>query len=78
MAEPEHESEQPSWVFSWEQREDGHTVFRDEQGETLLALAVTRQELGQLQAGLQGLPQDDAVLALADRLRGLEADFDRG
>lgn len=66
----------PDWAVTWERTEDGRTVFRDEQGEPRVALAVTREDLTRLERGLQGLPEDDPTAALLDRLRTLYADID--
>lgn len=66
----------PDWAVIWERTVDGGTVFRDEQGEPLVALAVTREDLTRLERGLQALPEDEATAALLDRLRTLNADLD--
>ena len=66
----------PDWVVTWERTEDGRTVFRDEQGEPLVALAVTRDDLARLESGLRALPESDATTALLDRLQTLYADLD--
>ena len=66
---------QPAWAVSIERGEDASTTFRDERGDPLVALAVTREEVTRLIRGLAGLPQDAATAALLDRLRTLHADF---
>ena len=38
-------ADQPAWAVSIERGEDGPTTFRDERGEPLVALAVTKEEL---------------------------------
>ena len=68
--------DQPDWAFSREQREDGRTIFRDQSGEHLVALAVTRDELRRLESALQLLPRSEATLALLHRLAVLHADLD--
>ncbi len=45
--------DQPEWAIAWEEREDGTVVYKDETGERLVALAVTRDELRRLESGLQ-------------------------
>ena len=67
--------DQPDWAFSWEQRRDGRTVLRDEEGEPLVALAVNRADLGRLESGLRGLADSPAVQALRERLTALHADL---
>lgn len=67
---------QPGWSVSRERSENGTTVFRDEQGEPLAALAVTRGDLTRLENGLRALPESDATTSLLDRLASLHADLD--
>jgi hypothetical protein len=69
-------ADRPDWAFTWEQRADGKTIFRDGGGLPLVALAVTKDELHHLESGLQLLPQSKATLALLDRLAGLREDLD--
>ena len=59
-----------------EQGPDGRTVFHDEEGEPLVALAVTRADLWRLESGLEGLADSPAVLSLWERLATLHADLD--
>lgn len=68
--------DQPAWAISVEGGEDGTTVFRDERGAPLVALAVARDDLTRLENGLRALPRDDATAALLDRLASLHADLD--
>lgn len=65
----------PDWAVTWE-RTDGRTVFRDEQGEPLVALAVTSEELRRLESGLRLLPASEATAALLDRLAVLHMNLD--
>lgn len=68
--------DQPAWAVRVERAEDGRTLFRDEQGDPVVALAVTREELTRLESGLRAVPQDDATAALLDRLGMLHADLE--
>ena len=76
MSAKDEAANQLAWALSIERREEGSTTFRDERGEPLVALAVTREELTLLMTGLLGLPQDASTAALLDRLRTLHADLD--
>ncbi len=76
MSDAEPDGDQPDWAFSWQQREDGRTVYRDQDGELLVALAVTRDDLRRLESGLHLLPQSEATLALLDRLAVVHLDLD--
>ncbi len=76
MPDAEPDADQPDWAFSWELRQDGRTVFRDQDGQPLVALAVTRDDLRRLVSGLQLLPQSEATFELLDRLAVLHADLD--
>lgn len=76
MSDAEPDADQPAWAVSWERREDGRTVYRDQDGELLVALAVTRDDLRRLESGLQLLPQSEATLALLDRLAVLHLNLD--
>lgn len=78
MADEDLNADQPDWAFSWEQQADGRTIFRDEGGNSLVALAATTEELQRLQSGLQLLPQNAETLALLDRLDCLQKDLDGG
>jgi hypothetical protein len=69
------EPDQPAWVISWGQGEDGRAMFRDG-GEPQVALAVTRDELRLLESGLRLLPGNEASAALLDRLAVLHMDLD--
>ena len=66
----------PDWAVTWERTEDGRTVFRDEQGEPLVALAVTGEELRRLESGLRLLPESEATAALLERLAVLHLNLD--
>lgn len=66
---------QPAWAVACDREEDGRTVFRDEHGEPLAALAVTRDDLTQLDSGLRSLPESEATAELLDRLAALHADL---
>jgi hypothetical protein len=76
MAAEQERFDPPSWASTWEHAADGSTVFRDESGEPLAALAVTRDELRQLEAGLRLVVSSDVTAALLDRLAGLHAKVD--
>lgn len=67
---------QPAWAVTCEPRDDGRTVFRDEHGEPLAALALTRDDLTQLESGLRSLPESQSTAGLLDRLAALYADLD--
>ncbi len=75
MSDAEPDADQPDWAISWERREDGRTVYRDQDGELLVALAVTRDDLRRLESGLQLLPESEATRVLLDRLAVLHLDL---
>lgn len=66
----------PGWAISVERDRDGRTISRDERGEPLVALAVTRAEVTLLESGLRLLPQEDRTAALLYRLALLHTDLD--
>lgn len=68
--------EQPDWAVSWEQEDDGRTVFRDGDGEPLAALAVNRDELRLLERALAAFPSEDGTAALLYRLATVHLNLD--
>lgn len=77
MPDEDLNAEKPDWACTWEHRPDGKTIFRDQGGTPLVALAVTRDELRLLKSGLELLTQNEATtLGLLDRLVGLLEDLD--
>jgi len=75
VPDEELNAEKPDWAVTWEHRPDGKTIFRDQGGTPLVALAVTRDELRLLKSGLELLTQNEATLGLLDRLEGLLEDL---
>jgi hypothetical protein len=57
------------------ERDDGTVIYTGEDGERLVALAVTRDELRLLESGLQQLPQSEGKSLLLNRLAMLHADL---
>jgi hypothetical protein len=76
VADQADDVDQPDWAFAWHEREDGTVIYTDQDGERLIALAVTRDELRLLKAGLQQLPQSEGKSLLLNRLVTLHADLD--
>ncbi len=62
--------ERPSWAFSGEIDDKGQTVFRDDAGERLFAIAFTQAELSLLRYALEQQPQSSPVRELLSRLDG--------
>ena len=58
----------PAWAMSVETTASGETLFRDQTGAQLVALAVTRAELDVLVACLPLQATDDAWSPLRNRL----------
>ncbi len=76
MADQADDVDQPEWAFAWHERDDGTVIYTDQDGERLVALAVTRNELRLLESGLGQLPQSEGKSLLLNRLAMLHADLD--
>jgi hypothetical protein len=73
VADQADDVDQPGWAFAWHERDDGTVIYTDQDGERLVALAVTRDELRLLESGLQlGLPRFDGRGWWLVRLRPAE------
>ena len=76
MADQADDVDQPEWAYALHERDDSTVIYTDQDGERLVALAVTRDELRLLESGLQQLSQSEGKSLLLNRFAMLHADLD--